>query len=596
MFAPRGNPSKIIALIASVASLSNFLEGYSSSYPNTAGDSFREFINNSYIERGTGPLSSWEFTWFWSFLLNIWFLGYLAGTLCTPIVTETYGRKNSLCLANAVSLLGTAVSALGLLLHLPELLLCGRSIAAVGSGLSFGALILFIQETTPTAYRGTCSFLSEVSYLAVNVIGMGMGMDLLLGHNLLALVGIGAVPGVLSVLVVLPLKESPKFLLINQNDRTKALEALDFYHGIQLDNHSAFISEVMKEMVENRRGGGDGGANLSLWGAMVEVVREPHLRKAVAIGTLALQTIVGIWPIIYISTDLLETHFDVESSQYSSLAFICANFFASIIGACTVEKFDAFFCRFLCLKNILCHFWFGRRPMLIFCAVANTLCLCSILYTNNHFKYGCVASLVAYGITYGVALGPIAFFITSELVPQRFRSLVQSVVFCINTVINFIFSFITLPLYELIDVWSFIPLFIIPSVVSIWYLVRELPETKGREIHEIVEQLKKGSRRRSSSEVTTPHSKTSWPPSNPPTTTEKSWSEIPDILLPSCGHSKNSLIKSAVGGASIAATIIRVVAHAQRTGAAATGESLEGLEERERRANIDPLAPKKEIL
>ncbi|KAI3420852.1 hypothetical protein GPALN_014471 [Globodera pallida] len=336
MFAPRGNPSKIIALIASVAALSNFLEGYSSSYPNTAGDSFREFINNSYIERGTG-------------------------TLCTPIVTETYGRKSaqfsandvisisilpqdSLCLANAVSLLGTAVSAVGLLLHLPELLLCGRSIAAVGSGLSFGALILFIQETTPTAYRGTCSFLSEVSYLAVNVIGMGMGMDVLLGHNLLALVGIGALPGVLSVLVVLPLKESPKFLLINQNDRAKALEALDFYHGIQLDNHSAFIGEVMKEMGENRReGGGGGGGNLSLWRAMVEVVREPHLRKAVAIGTLALQTIVGIWPIIYISTDLLETHFDVESSQYSSLAFICANFFASIIGACTVEKFDAFF-------------------------------------------------------------------------------------------------------------------------------------------------------------------------------------------------------------------------------------------------------------
>uniref|UniRef100_A0A183CTM8 MFS domain-containing protein n=1 Tax=Globodera pallida TaxID=36090 RepID=A0A183CTM8_GLOPA len=104
---------------------------------------------------------------------------------------------------------------------------------------------------------------------------MGMGMDVLLGHNLLALVGIGALPGVLSVLVVLPLKESPKFLLINQNDRAKALEALDFYHGIQLDNHSAFIGEVMKEMGENRReGGGGGGGNLSLWRAMVEVVRE----------------------------------------------------------------------------------------------------------------------------------------------------------------------------------------------------------------------------------------------------------------------------------------------------------------------------------
>ncbi|CAK5025952.1 unnamed protein product [Meloidogyne enterolobii] len=134
---------------------------------------------------------------------------------------------------------------------------------------------------------------------------------------------------------------------------------------------------------------------------------------------------------------------------------------------------------------------FGRRPMLIWCGIANTLCLCSyilfdrmtsqksIFFVNPQFKYGCVFSLIAYGITYGAALGPIAFFITSELVPQRFRSLVQSIVFMTNTIINFVFSFITLPLYEIIDVWSFIPLFIVPSTISICYLIKELPETKG---------------------------------------------------------------------------------------------------------------------
>lgn len=58
-----------------------------------------------------------------------------------------------------------------------------------------------------------------------------------------------------------------------------------------------------------------------------------------------------------------------------------------------------------------------------------------------------------------------------------------------NTVIIFAFSFVTLPLYRLIDVWAFIPLFIIPSTLSLIYLAMEMPETRGREIHEIVEQL-----------------------------------------------------------------------------------------------------------
>lgn len=90
---------------------------------------------------------------------------------------------------------------------------------------------------------------------------------------------------------------------------------------------------------------------------------------------------------------------------------------------------------------------------------------------------------------FSIAVGPIAAFITSELVPQRFRSLVQSIVYGMNTIIIFVLSFITLPLYRLVGVWAFVPLFIIPSCVSLVYLFVRMPETRGREIHEIVEEL-----------------------------------------------------------------------------------------------------------
>nr|CAD2145494.1 unnamed protein product [Meloidogyne enterolobii] len=559
MLAPRGSPSRIIGLIAAVAALSNFLEGYSSSYPNTA-----EFINNSYIARGS-VLTVWEFTWYWSLLLNIWFIGYLFGTILTPLFTERYGRKNSLCLANCISLLGTLITIAAIFLEIPELLIFGRIFAAVGSGLSFGSLILFIQETTPTQLRGTCSFLSEVSYIAVSVIGMGMGMDLMLGRNLLALVGFGAIPGILSIFIVLPLRESPKFLLLNRNDRKAAIKSLEFYQGKQPDNQA--INEILKESDNcgHKRKEGGGQHNLSLIKALIQILKQPHLRKAFIIGTLSLQIIVGIWPIIYISTDLLEAHFDANASQYSSFAFICANFVASVIGTCSVEKF-------------------GRRPMLIWCGIANTLCLCSyilfdrmtsqksIFFVNPQFKYGCVFSLIAYGITYGAALGPIAFFITSELVPQRFRSLVQSIVFMTNTIINFVFSFITLPLYEIIDVWSFIPLFIIPSIISICYLIKELPETKGREIHEIVEQLKKGTKKKKKSGVIHPAAKGSTATADSSTTISDEENDdiedfeegIPDILLATTGHGKNSLIKTAAGSMAIAAAISKVIGGEQQ--------------------------------
>ncbi|PIO67222.1 hypothetical protein TELCIR_11038 [Teladorsagia circumcincta] len=37
--------------------------------------------------------------------------------------------------------------------------------------------------------------------------------------------------------------------------------------------------------------------------------------------------------------------------------------------------------------------------------------------------------------------------------------------------------------------WAFIPLFIIPSTFSLIYLYFNMPETVGREVHEIVEEL-----------------------------------------------------------------------------------------------------------
>uniref|UniRef100_A0A915E7X1 Uncharacterized protein n=1 Tax=Ditylenchus dipsaci TaxID=166011 RepID=A0A915E7X1_9BILA len=82
------------------------------------------------------------------------------------------------------------------------------------------------------------------------------------------------------------------------------------------------------------------------------------------------------------------------------------------------------------------------------------------------------------------------FYITGELLPQLHRSTGQAVVFFVTLVISFCFSFVTLPAYEYYTSLAFIPLFIIPGLLCTLYLYLYLPETKGREAHEIVEELR----------------------------------------------------------------------------------------------------------
>ncbi|PAV90512.1 hypothetical protein WR25_27161 [Diploscapter pachys] len=89
-----------------------------------------------------------------------------------------------------------------------------------------------------------------------------------------------------------------------------------------------------------------------------------------------------------------------------------------------------------------------------------------------------------------MAVGPISWFLSSELVPQRHRSQMQSICYAINTIMVVISSFSILPLYGKIGSYSFLLLYVGPSVICTSYLYKCLPETKGREIYDIVRELK----------------------------------------------------------------------------------------------------------
>lgn len=52
-------------------------------------------------------------------------------------------------------------------------------------------------------------------------------------------------------------------------------------------------------------------------------------------------------------------------------------------------------------------------------------------------------------------------------------------------------TFAVLPLYNLIDSWSLLPLFVLPGYLCLFYLYKRLPETKGRDIQEVIEELKR---------------------------------------------------------------------------------------------------------
>ncbi|KAI1706099.1 sugar transporter domain-containing protein [Ditylenchus destructor] len=119
-----------------------------------------------------------------------------------------------------------------------------------------------------------------------------------------ALVGLAAIPVLLTCLLIMTLKETPKYLLMNKRNTEKALASLKFYQG-----KNASLNAILEEDDINCVG-------KSGWTTLKEVFTQAHLRRAVYLGVCAMQLTIGIYPI---TTELLEAHYTPSMAEVTIL-------------------------------------------------------------------------------------------------------------------------------------------------------------------------------------------------------------------------------------------------------------------------------------
>ncbi|CAI5454004.1 unnamed protein product [Caenorhabditis angaria] len=186
----------------------------------------------------------------------------------------------------------------------------------------------------------------------------------------------------------------------------------------------------------------------------------------------------SIWPVIFYSTDfLLDVGFSYSFAEIVSTTMLFVSSTSTFIGMFIVEKFP-------------------RKRLLILTAIVNVASLL-VFSLCVYFKkqlpgieYGCVVTLITHGISYSVALGPIAWFITSELVPMSCRAVSQSLALAINHFFALILAFLTFPLYKSYGSIIIIIFYVLPGIICIKTLHKYLPETKDKHINEVVKELK----------------------------------------------------------------------------------------------------------
>uniref|UniRef100_A0A914XF83 Major facilitator superfamily (MFS) profile domain-containing protein n=1 Tax=Plectus sambesii TaxID=2011161 RepID=A0A914XF83_9BILA len=463
-----GSQRRLI-LVAGALSLATLMPmGYSNAYPNTAFETFKSFFNESMVNRRT-EMDSSTFTWIWSAYLNVWFPGFLVGTLVAPKITDHFGRKKALALSNVLCLVATVISLLSLPFMCPELLIVGRIASAIASSIGMSSLILFLQEVAPTAIRGRISSYPAFCLTLTTLLGIICGLPVVLGENLFVLIGLPVIPSLCALLFLAPCPETPKFLLINRKDKDKANKSIVFFQGkdINIEKVLEAISAESQDEVGSQKT------------SLGEIWRTPYLRQALLIGTVALllQVSTGIQPIVFLSNEFfIRAGLSKFAAEIGTVAMMVLMAIATFISMQLVDR---------------C----GRRPLILGCGAASVACLVAFTVfevlqkTLPWASYGCLVALLAFSVTFSLGLGSVPWFIAAEMAPQRHRALIQSVALTVRSLVASSVGFVTLPMYDAINSLSFIPLLIIPSIIFLVFLYKKMPETKGQEVHTTVTKL-----------------------------------------------------------------------------------------------------------
>lgn len=173
-----------------------------------------------------------------------------------------------------------------------------------------------------------------------------------------------------------------------------------------------------------------------------------------------------------LSTDFFENHFSEDTAQYLSFGFVLANFLGGFIAMPIIDRsmelqlFDSF--DISILRTVQTNkFRIGRRPLYLVNYAISIICVTAyVIFDRVAFQYSwlrwpMIGSIALFSIVFGyfrglkkvdnkifrMALSPIAFSITTEMVAQKHRSIVQTMVFSTNTIMNFAFAFFVLPAF-----------------------------------------------------------------------------------------------------------------------------------------------------
>jgi sugar porter (SP) family MFS transporter len=388
-------------------------------------------------------------------------LAAVVGALLGGPITDAWGRKKTLILAALIFGVGALVASFS-----PNLavLVVARVLLGLAIGIASMIVPVYIAEIAPPRVRGALVSLQQF------MITVGIMVSYLVSYAFSGsgawrwMLGVGMIPAAILLVGMLPLPESPRWLLAK--DRRQ--DALGVLRRIRHEEHNPEAELAEIEAVHKMQAG-----------VSYQDLFRPSVRPAlvVGVGIAFINQMVGVNAVIYYAPTIL------KDAGFSSSAAILATTGVGILNMLVT------LCALLLIDRV------GRRPLLLI-GISGVLLALIVLGAAYLLPGGpsaagvlLVAGLLVYIASFAASLGIAIWLLNSEVYPLEVRGKGAAAGAFTHWVLDFVIASTVLTLIATITPTGMFWFYGLFAILGIIFVLRRVPETKGKTLEEVSEEL-----------------------------------------------------------------------------------------------------------
>ncbi|MFF8018105.1 sugar porter family MFS transporter [Streptomyces sp. NPDC007929] len=397
-------------------------------------------------------------------------LGAALGAVTGGRLSDARGRRRAILLLAVLFFIG----ALGCTLApTTAVMIVARFVLGLAVGGASVTVPLYLAEVSPAERRGALVTRNELMIVSgqllaftFNAIIARLGGES--GGVWRWMLVIATLPAVVLWFGMLVMPESPRWLA-SQSRFGEALAVLGQVRSRA--RAEAELKEVSALAVKDEQ------ARLGGW---QDLRSTPWVRKLmfVGFGIAIVQQITGVNTIMYYGTQILtDAGFAADSALTANIANGVISVLATFVGIWLLGRVP-------------------RRPMLMTGQVGTTLALLLIgvfslvLPSGDPRAFAVLAMTVTFLAFQQGAISPVTWLMLSEIFPMRMRGFGMGVAAVVLWLTNFVIGLVFPSLVSGIGISSTFFLFVAAGVLSLAFVQRYVPETKGRTLETLEAELR----------------------------------------------------------------------------------------------------------